>query len=65
MPHLRQRTRAAKAGFARALEARVWPLLTAGKVKVVVDSTFALTKAPDAHRRLESGSHIGKVVLIA
>ena len=62
---LRPRTRAAKAGFARALEARVWPLLTAGKVKVVVDSTFALTKAADAHRRLESGSHIGKVVLIA
>jgi len=43
----------------------VWPLLTAGKVKVVVDSTFALAKAADAHRRLESGAHIGKVVLVA
>jgi len=32
---------------------------------VVVDSTFALAKAADAHRRLESGGHIGKVVLIA
>ncbi len=62
---LRPRTRAAKAGFARALEAKVWPLLAAGKVKVVVDSTFALAKAADAHRRLESGAHIGKVVLIA
>jgi NADPH2:quinone reductase len=62
---LRPRTRAAKAGFARAIEAQVWPLLTAGKVKVVVDSTFALAKAADAHRRLESGGHIGKVVLIA
>jgi NADPH:quinone reductase-like Zn-dependent oxidoreductase len=62
---LRPRTRAAKAGFARALEAQVWPLLRAGKVKVVLDSTFALAKAADAHRRLESGAHIGKVVLMA
>jgi NADPH2:quinone reductase len=61
---LRPRTRAAKAGFARALEAQVWPLLQAGKVKVVLDATFALANAADAHRRLESGAHIGKVVLI-
>jgi NADPH2:quinone reductase len=61
---LRPRTRAAKAGFARALETQVWPLLAAGKVKVVMDSTFALAKAADAHRRLETGAHIGKVVLV-
>jgi NADPH:quinone reductase-like Zn-dependent oxidoreductase len=61
---LRPRTRAAKAGFARALETRVWPLLAAGKVKVVIDATFPLAKAADAHRRLESGAHVGKVVLV-
>jgi putative PIG3 family NAD(P)H quinone oxidoreductase len=61
---LRPRTRAAKAGFARALETQVWPLLAAGKVKVVMDSTFALAKAADAHRRLETGANIGKVVLV-
>ncbi len=60
---LRPRTREVKAGFARALEARVWPLLAAGKVKVVMDSTFPLTQAAEAHRRLESSQHIGKVVL--
>jgi NADPH2:quinone reductase len=60
---LRPRTREVKAGFARALEAKVWPLLAAGKVKVVMDSTFPLTQAAEAHRRLESSQHIGKVVL--
>jgi NADPH:quinone reductase-like Zn-dependent oxidoreductase len=61
---LRPRTREAKAGFARALEAKVWPLLASGKVRVVMDSTFPLPKAADAHRRLESGAHVGKVVLV-
>ena len=53
---LRPRTREAKAGFARALEAKVWPLLASGKVKVVMDSTFPLAKAADAHRRLETSA---------
>jgi NADPH2:quinone reductase len=61
---LRPRTREAKAGFARALEAKVWPMLASGRVKVVMDSTFPLAKAADAHRRLESSQHVGKVVLV-
>jgi NADPH2:quinone reductase len=60
---LRPRTREVKAGFARALEAKVWPLIAAGKVKVVMDSTFPLAQAADAHRRLETSQHIGKIVL--
>jgi NADPH2:quinone reductase len=60
---LRPRTREVKTGFARALEAKVWPLLAAGKVKVVIDSTFPLTKAADAHRRMETSAHVGKIVL--
>jgi NADPH2:quinone reductase len=60
---LRPRTREVKAGFARALEAKVWPLIAAGKVGVVMDSTFPLAQAADAHRRLESSQHIGKIVL--
>jgi NADPH:quinone reductase-like Zn-dependent oxidoreductase len=60
---LRPRSREVKAGFARALEAEVWPLLAAGKVKVVMDSTFPLAHAADAHRRLETSQHIGKIVL--
>jgi NADPH2:quinone reductase len=60
---LRPRTREVKAGFARALEEKVWPLLAAGKIKVVMDSTFPLAKAADAHRRLETSQHVGKIVL--
>jgi NADPH2:quinone reductase len=62
---LRPRTREVKAGFARALEEKVWPLFAAGKVEVVMDSTFPLARAADAHRRLESSQHIGKIVLVA
>src|SRR5262245_30647042 len=61
---LRPRSREAKAGFARALEAKVWPLLASGKVKVVLEATFALTAAADAHRRREAGAHVGKGVLV-
>ena len=52
-----------KSGFAQALESKVWPLLAAGKVKVVMDFTFPLAKAADAHRRLEFSEHVGKIVL--
>jgi putative PIG3 family NAD(P)H quinone oxidoreductase len=60
---LRPRSREAKAGFARALEAEVWPLLAAGRIKVVLDSTVPLAEAAEAHRRLETSEHIGKIVL--
>jgi NADPH2:quinone reductase len=61
---LRPRTRAVKAGFARAIEAQVWPLVAAGKIKVVLDSTFPLARADDAHRRMETSAHVGKIVLV-
>jgi NADPH:quinone reductase len=60
---LRPRTRDVKAGFAKALETKVWPLIGSGKVKVVVDSTFGLAHAADAHRRMETSQHIGKIIL--
>jgi NADPH:quinone reductase len=60
---LRPRTREIKSGFARAIEAKVWPLVAAGKIKVVLDSTFPLAQAADAHRRMETSQHIGKIVL--
>ncbi len=60
---LRPRSREVKAGFARALEAKVWPLLATGRVKVVMDSTFPLAQAAAAHRRMETSQHVGKIVL--
>ncbi|HXF53637.1 MAG TPA: NAD(P)H-quinone oxidoreductase [Hyphomicrobiaceae bacterium] len=60
---LRPRSREVKAAFARALEEKVWPLFAAGKLRVLIDSGFPLARAADAHRRMEEGSHIGKIVL--
>lgn len=62
---LRPRTREIKAGFARAIEAKLWPLFASGTAKVVLDSTFPLAEAADAHRRMETSEHIGKIVLTA
>jgi NADPH2:quinone reductase len=60
---LRPRSRAFKGSLAAALEKMVWPLLASGTVRVVLDATFPLLKAAEAHRHLEAGEHIGKVVL--
>jgi NADPH:quinone reductase len=60
---LRPRSVADKGKIARALEERVWPLVAAGKVKPVIDSTYPLTRAAEAHARMESSQHIGKIVL--
>jgi NADPH:quinone reductase len=60
---LRARSRDFKGGIARAVEQNVWPLIAAGSVKVVMDQTFTLAQAADAHRRMETSAHIGKIVL--
>jgi len=60
---LRAQTPAAKARRAEAIEERIWPLIAEGKFKPVIDSTFALTEAADAHRRIDDPAHIGKIVL--
>jgi NADPH2:quinone reductase len=60
---LRPRTNADKAAMVAAIEARVMPLLREGRVKPLMDSTFPLEKAADAHRRMETSEHIGKIVL--
>jgi putative PIG3 family NAD(P)H quinone oxidoreductase len=61
---LRPRTVEEKGALARDVEHHVWPLLASGKVAPVIYRTFPLAAAADAHRSLESGEHIGKVVLI-
>jgi NADPH2:quinone reductase len=61
---LRPRPVAEKAAIARGLQAKVWPLIEAGKIKPVIDSTFPLADASKAHARMESSAHIGKIVLV-
>ena len=61
---LRPRTNADKAAMVAAIEAKVMPLIRDAKVKPLIDATFPLEKASDAHARMESSQHIGKIVLI-
>jgi putative PIG3 family NAD(P)H quinone oxidoreductase len=61
---LRARPVAAKGAIAAALRQHVWPLLESGAVRPIVHATFPLRDAAEAHRVMESGVHIGKLVLV-
>ena len=52
-----------KAALARELRGKAWPLLEAGKVRVVIHATFDLADAAQAHALMESSKHIGKIML--
>lgn len=60
---LRSRSVAFKAGIARELEAKVWPLLDDRRVVPVMDMVFPLKEAWRAHERMEGSQHVGKIVL--
>jgi putative PIG3 family NAD(P)H quinone oxidoreductase len=62
---LRSRSVEEKARIARQIERHVWPWIEAGRVKPVIDSSFPLAEAEQAHARLQSGAHAGKIVLTA
>jgi NADPH2:quinone reductase len=60
---LRARSIEDKGAIARAVEQHVLPLIAAGRVRPVIDSTFPLKQVALAHARMESSAHIGKIVL--
>jgi putative PIG3 family NAD(P)H quinone oxidoreductase len=60
---LRARTVEEKGVIAGHVERQVWPLVEAGKIRPIIYATFPLRQAAEAHRLMESGSHIGKIVL--
>lgn len=60
---LRARPLAEKAKIAAALHKHIWPLIEQGKIKPVVDRVFALKDAGKAHKYMEDGRHIGKLML--
>ena len=60
---LRPQSDVAKAEIADAIRKQLWPMIAAGSIGVTIDSEFALAEAADAHRRMESSGHIGKIVL--
>jgi NADPH:quinone reductase len=60
---LRARSVEFKAALASELEREVWPHLEAGRIRPVIHTTFPLDRAADSHIMMESGNHIGKIVL--
>ncbi|MFE3682916.1 NAD(P)H-quinone oxidoreductase [Streptomyces sp. NPDC059095] len=62
---LRGRPAAEKAAIVAAVRERVWPLISGGRVRPVVDRTLPLADAAEGHRVLEASSHVGKVLLTA
>ena len=60
---LRTRPAAYKTRVAQELEAKVWPLIGAGKIRVVTGHTFVLNEAAQAHAMMESAGHTGKILL--
>lgn len=61
---LRARTTAQKAALAATVREKVWPLVTGGQVRPVIAKIFPLEAAADAHRLMESSTHIGKIMLV-
>jgi putative PIG3 family NAD(P)H quinone oxidoreductase len=60
---LRPRSVAQKGAIAEAVRRNVWPLLASRRVKPIIHATFPLAEASEAHRLMESSSHVGKIVL--
>jgi putative PIG3 family NAD(P)H quinone oxidoreductase len=60
---LRARPLDERVAIIAALRENVWPLIAAGRVHPVIDSVFPLEDAPQAHRRMESSNHLGKILL--
>ena len=60
---LRPRSAEFKIMVADEIMRTVWPYVEGGRLKPVIDSIFPLEQVADAHRRMESGEHVGKIVL--
>jgi putative PIG3 family NAD(P)H quinone oxidoreductase len=62
---LRARPVAEKAAVVAAVREHVWPLISAGRVRPVIETVLPLAQAPDAHRLMAAGGHVGKILLSA
>ncbi|GGD59870.1 NAD(P)H-quinone oxidoreductase [Croceicoccus mobilis] len=60
---LRPRTDAFKTALVEEIAREVWPFVASGQLRPEIDATFPLEKIVDAHRRIDEGGHIGKIVL--
>ncbi len=60
---LRPRSTAYKTAIARQLEERVWPLLAQRTIRPIIHATFPFARVADAHKLMENGTHMGKIML--
>lgn len=60
---LRARTNTEKSAIREAIQTKFWDAVTSGAIKPVLDSTFPLAEAEQAHQRMASGAHAGKIIL--
>jgi len=61
---LRARPPADKARVVAGVRRDVWPLVEAGAIKPIIDTTLPLASAPEAHARMEASDHLGKILLL-
>ncbi|MFD8649098.1 NAD(P)H-quinone oxidoreductase [Streptomyces mirabilis] len=61
---LRTRSKEQKAAIVAEVQDKVWPLIENGTVQLVIDQTLPMAEAAEAHRLMEAGGHIGKIVLV-
>jgi putative PIG3 family NAD(P)H quinone oxidoreductase len=61
---LRARPPAEKAAIVAGVREQVWPLISAGRVRPVTDRVLPMADAAEAHRVLEQGTHVGKILLV-
>jgi putative PIG3 family NAD(P)H quinone oxidoreductase len=61
---LRARPVAEKARIVKGVRDQVWPLVDAGAIRPIIDTTLPMAQARQAHRRMESSDHLGKILLL-
>jgi NADPH:quinone reductase-like Zn-dependent oxidoreductase len=61
---LRTRSAAQKAAIIAEVQKEVWPMIENGSVQLVADQTLPMAEAAEAHRLMETGRHVGKILLV-
>ncbi|MFG2266545.1 NAD(P)H-quinone oxidoreductase [Streptomyces sp. NPDC048720] len=61
---LRTRSKEQKAAIVAEVQKNVWPMIESGAVQLVIDQTVPMAEAAEAHRLMEAGGHLGKILLV-
>ncbi|MEU6592328.1 zinc-binding dehydrogenase [Streptomyces sp. NPDC046881] len=61
---LRTRSEGQKAATVTEVQKHVWPMIESGAVQLVIDRTVPMAEAAEAHRVMEAGGHLGKILLV-